>query len=172
MQSKKMGETICHSYFTEKKNPAKVIRIFHTYGPGMYLNDGRVMMDFVKEIVIKNQITVKSSGKQKRSFCYISDMISAIFLVLIKGKNGEAYNAGNPKEFMSIKLLAQKISNKINGIKVIYKKRSNKDLYLKSTINNVNPCIKKISKLSFNPKINIENGFLRTIEYFKKKRKS
>jgi len=171
IQSKKMGETMCYSYFKEKKIPAKIIRIFHTYGPGMYLNDGRVMMDFVNEIIIKNQITVKSSGKQKRSFCYISDMIGAIFLVLIKGKNGEAYNAGNPKEFMSIKLLAQKISNKINGIKVIYKKRSNTDLYLKSTINNVNPCIKKISKLSFNPKINAENGFLRTIEFFKKKRK-
>lgn len=168
-QSKKMGETISHSFLQEKKVPTKIIRIFHTYGPGMDLNDGRVMMDFVKEIVINNQITVKSSGKQKRSFCYIGDMISAIFLVLIKGKNGEAYNAGNPKEFMSIKLLAQKISNKINGIKIVYKERSKKDFYIKSTIDKVNPSVKKISKLKFSPKINVETGFLRTIEYFKKK---
>lgn len=167
IQSKKMGETICYSFFKEKKIPAKIIRIFHTYGPGMDLDDGRVMMDFVKEIIRNKKIIIKSSGKQKRSFCYIGDMISAIFLILIKGKNGEAYNAANPKEFFSIKSLAKKIAKKNNAIKIIYKKRNKRDFYTDSNIDRVNPNIKKISDLGFTAQTTVENGFSRTIQYFK-----
>ena len=90
-ESKKMGETLCYSYFKEKKVPVKIVRLFHTYGPCMNLKDGRVMMDFVKDILSKKRILIKGSGEQKRAFCYISDVITGIFLILNTGQNGEAF---------------------------------------------------------------------------------
>ena len=164
-ESKKMGETLCYSYFKEKKIPIKIIRLFHTYGPYMNLKDGRVMMSFVNDIINKKPISIKSDGKQKRSFCYISDVIKGFFIVLTKGQNGEAYNIGNPKETISIKKLGNFLS-KINNISSV--KFTNK--LNNSNINNnsqsVRPSIKKISKLGFNPNVNIHNGFIRTIQHF------
>ena len=163
-----MGETITHAYYKEKGMPVKIIRIFHTYGPGMNLNDGRVVMDFTRELVKNKKIVIKSSGKQKRSFCYIADMVSAILIVLLNGKNGEAYNAANPREFYSISSLAKKIQKIFPNTKILYKNRDFKESYTPSPLNKVYPDIKKIIDLGFNPKIDIQNGFKRTLKFFQK----
>ena len=164
-ESKKMGETLCYSYFKEKKVPVKIIRLFHTYGPFMNLKDGRVMMDFVKDILNNKRILIKGHGKQKRSFCYISDAIVGIFLILTSGKNGEAYNLANSKEFFSIKRLAYTLSAFNNKIPVKISIKSNsKKKFLQ--YDNVKPSIKKISALGFKPSISIKSGFKKTIKYF------
>jgi nucleoside-diphosphate-sugar epimerase len=165
-ESKRMGEVLCYSYFKQKKIPVKIIRLFHTYGPCMNLNDGRVMMDFVNNIVNQKNILIKGTGNQKRSFCYISDAVIGIFLLLINGQNGEAYNLGNPKELLSIKKLANllsKYNNKIS-VKINPKLNSHKK---KAPYQTVVPEIKKISRLGFSPKINVKKGFKKTINYFK-----
>ena len=110
IEGKKIAETICYSYFKQKKVPIKILRVFHTYGPMMNLNDGRVMMDFIKNAINEKEIIIKSKGNQKRTFCYISDLIEGILIVLLKGKNGEAYNLANKKEYYSINKLAKVIS--------------------------------------------------------------
>ena len=164
-ESKKMGEVLCYSYFKQKKIPTKMIRLFHTYGPCMNQKDGRVMIDFVNDIINNQEILIKSDGKQKRSFCYISDAIIGIFLVLINGQNGEAYNLGNPKEFLTIKDLGYKLAkyNKIN-VKVNAKPdKQNKN----APYQIVKPSIKKICRLGFKPNINIKKGFEKTVKYFK-----
>jgi len=164
-ESKKMGETLCYSYFKEKKVPVKIVRLFHTYGPCMNLKDGRVMMDFVKDILSKKRILIKGSGEQKRAFCYILDVITGIFLILNTGKNGEAYNLGNPNEFFSIKKLAYKLSAFNNKIPVKISIKSNsKKKFLQ--YDSVRPSIKKISNLGFKPSIGIKKGFEKTIKYF------
>jgi len=165
-ESKRMGEVLCYSYFKQKKIPVKIIRLFHTYGPCMNLNDGRVMMDFVNNIVNQKNILIKGTGNQKRSFCYISDAVIGIFLVLINGQNGEAYNLGNPKELLSIKKLANLLSkyNKKISVKLNSKLNSHKK---KAPYQTVVPEIKKISRLGFSPKINVKKGFKKTINYFK-----
>jgi len=165
-ESKRMGEVLCYSYFKQKKIPVKIIRLFHTYGPCMNLNDGRVMMDFVNNIVNQKNILIKGTGNQKRSFCYVSDAVIGIFLVLINGQNGEAYNLGNPKELLSIKKLANLLSKYNNKISV--KLNSKLNLYKKKApYQIVVPEIKKISRLGFSPKINVKKGFKKTINYFK-----
>ena len=165
-ESKRMGEVLCYSYFKQKKIPVKIIRLFHTYGPCMNLNDGRVMMDFVNNIINDKNILIKGTGKQKRSFCYVSDAVIGIFLVLINGQNGEAYNLGNPKELLSIKKLANVLSKYNNKIRV----KINSNLNMKNKkapYQTVIPEIKKISKLGFTPNINVKKGFKKTINYFK-----
>ena len=164
-ESKKMGEVLCYSYFKQKKIPTKMIRLFHTYGPCMNQKDGRVMIDFVNDIINNQEILIKGDGKQKRSFCYISDAIIGIFLVLINGQNGEAYNLGNPKEFLTIKDLGYKLAkyNKINVKMNAKPDKQNKN----APYQIVKPSIKKICRLGFKPNINIKKGFEKTVKYFK-----
>ena len=168
-ESKKMGETLCYSFFKQKKISIKIIRLFHTYGPGMNLNDGRVMMDFVRDTLFKKKITIKSQGNQKRTFLYISDAVLATFLILLKGKNGEAYNVGNSSEIFSIKSLAKLIAQIQKGTKIIYKNRKKEELYLPSKFNMLIPSTKKISSLGFKSNVNTKEGFSRTIDYYKAK---
>ena len=131
----------------------------------MNLNDGRVMMDFIKNILKKKNIIIKSNGKQIRSFCYIKDAITGIFIVWTKGLAGQAYNLGNPKEIYSINSLAKLLSNKYS-IKILKSNRNKKDNYLASPFNIIKPCIKKINKLGFKTTINAKNGFQRTIKFY------
>ena len=88
-------------------------------------------------------------------------------IVLLKGKNGEAYNLANKKEYYSISKLAKIISKFTKKNNVIFKTRSKKDTYLISPFNKVYPSIDKIKQLGFNPKVNIKNGFQRTVNYYK-----
>ena len=164
-ESKKMGETLCHSFFKERNIPIKILRLFHTYGPCMNLDDDRVMMDFVKNIISNKKIILRSNGNQKRSFCYIADVIKGIFILLLNGKNGEAYNLANPKETITIKKLALKLA-KNNNVK--FTKSINKKSKLTNFVKNAIPSIKKINTLGFEPTTGLDKGFERTIKYFKK----
>jgi len=166
-ESKRMGETMCVSYHHQFNVPIKIVRPFHTYGPGMLLNDGRVFADFVSDIVNEKNIVMKSEGNAIRSFCYISDAIIGFFCVLLSGENGEAYNVGNPHGEISIKKLADTLVSLFpeKKLKVIEVKRS--DNYLKSPINRTCPDITKLQKLGWKPKIGIKQGFKKTIQSYK-----
>ena len=167
-ESKRMGENMCISWHKQYNIPTKIARIFHTYGPGMKLDDGRVFADFVADVVNNKNIAIKSNGESKRPFCYISDTIIALFLILTKGKNTEAYNISNPKCITSIKELAHTISKLFpeRGIDVMYEKEPPQNKYMKSNVTSYNPNITKIRKLGWEPKVTIGEGFLRTIKSY------
>lgn len=169
-ESKRMGENMCVSWFEQYKVPSKIVRIFHTYGPGLNLDDGRVFSDFIKNIIKKEDIQMKSDGKTKRSFCYISDAIYGFFKIILDGENGEAYNLGNPKTNVSILELAQKLIEIYPEKKLKIKEIKQDKTYLKSPIKMNCPCIEKLRKLKWEPKISIEEGFKRTIESIEKER--
>lgn len=121
-ESKKMAENMCFSFYKQFNLPIKIIRIGHTYGPGINLNDGRVFSDFIKNILDNKDLVIKSDGEAKRAFCYITDAINAFFLVLFNGKSGEAYNMSNNDYFVSIKELAEILTEKVfkdKGIDII-----------------------------------------------------
>lgn len=169
-ESKSMGEMYCQSYFYQYNIPIKIIRIFHTYGPGLQRGDGRVFMDFIENILKNENIIMKSDGKAKRTFCYIADAVDAYFRVLLEGKNGEVYNIGNSYQEISVLDLAKSIcvlSEK--KIKIIEVNRKENDNYLKSEINRNIGDISKIESLGWKPEINILAGFYRTIKYMKEK---
>ena len=167
-ESKRMGENMCVSWNKQYDIPTKIARIFHTYGPGMKLNDGRVFADFVSDVVHARNIMMKSDGNTKRPFCYVSDTIRALFLILLKGENTHAYNISNPSCLVSINELAKIISNLFPSKKlcVVRDKRNNQNKYLKSHINIQDPDISKIMNLGYDPKIMIEEGFRRTINSY------
>jgi nucleoside-diphosphate-sugar epimerase len=106
VESKKFGETLCMNYFYENSLPVKMIRPFHVFGPGIDLNDGRVFSDFIANILHSEDIIIKSDGQATRSFCYLADALDMTLKTLVSGRNGTAYNIGNPSNEISIKNLA------------------------------------------------------------------
>jgi UDP-glucuronate decarboxylase len=163
-ESKRLGETMCSSWSYQFKLPVKMVRPFHTYGPGMDLNDGRVFADFISDILNFNDITLKSKGDATRCFCYITDAVKAYFIVLLNGVTGEAYNIGNPKEEISIlelaKLLLGIFPERNLKLNHIYLQRVE---YLASPVKKITPDISKIRCLNWQPIVSIKDGFTKTI---------
>ena len=168
-ESKRIGETMSVAWGNQHGVHTSVVRPFHTYGPGLSLNDGRVFADFVSDIVNNQDIILKSDGNAKRSFCYISDTVIGILTVLLNGKKNEAYNIGNPDTEIAIKDLASILVNLFpkKQLKVKFEIKTKNINYLKSPILRCYPSIDKLKKLGWNPAISIKEGFTRTIESYK-----
>ena len=167
-ENKKMGENMCVAWNSQYQIPTKIIRPFHTYGPGVSLEDGRVFADFIKNVIEGEDIVMNSNGEAKRAFCYISDATKAFFIVLLRGKESVPYNIGNPDAELSIKDLAGiicKLSPE-KKLKIINKKNSNSKYYLKSLITRNCPDITRVSNLQWSPQVNVRDGFKRTIESY------
>ena len=168
-ESKRMAETMCVSWQKQFGVPVKIVRPFHTYGPGMQLDDGRVFADFVADMVNNRDIVMKSDGSAVRAFCYLSDATIGFFTVLFHGELSAAYNVSNDKAIISIFDLAEKLITLFpeKNLKVIKKEpRTNSNEYLKSSITRNIPSIKKINALGWSPIYSIEEGFKRTILSF------
>jgi len=167
-EGKRAGETMCISYHKQFGVPVKIVRPFHTYGPGMRLDDGRVFADFASNIVNYQDIKMKSDGSAVRSFCYLSDATSAFFTVLLKGEDAQAYNVTNPTATKSIYDLAKTLVELFpeRKLKVIRVNEPDSPGYLRSSIYGFIPDISKFMKLGWTPKISIEEGFRRTIMSF------
>ncbi len=166
-ESKRMGENICVSYFHQFGVNAKVVRPFHTYGPGMALNDGRVYADFVSDVVNGKDIEMKSDGSARRAFCYLKDATVAFFTVLLKGEPGEAYNVGNPDEEHSIIELAEAVVKLgKTPLKIIKQPVLATNNYLKSPLLRNTPNIDKLKSLGWSPDTDITTGFAKTISSY------
>ncbi len=163
--SKKMGETICKAWNDQYNIPTYIARIFHTYGPGLSREDGRVFSDFIFNILDNLDVEILGTGEAKRSYCYISDTIRAIFRILLKGKNTELYDVGNPNAEMSVIELANMLVNLYPEKKLKIKKPNfNKKNLIKKEFNVISPNIDKLLKIGWNPKVPPSEGFKKTID--------
>ena len=166
-ESKRLSETLCYIYFKKYNLPVKVVRPFNNYGPGLSLNDGRVIPDFFKNILNKEDINILSDGKATRTFCYLSDALTGYFLTLFSDFDGEIFNIGSESPEVSMEELADliiKISN--SDSKIAYKKSTDED-YLTNNPSRRCPDISKASNLlGFTPKVNLEEGLKLTYEYY------
>lgn len=167
-ESKRIGETMCVAWAQQHGLHANVVRPFHTYGPGMALDDGRVFADFVADVVAQRDIVLRSDGLAKRPFCYISDATIGFLTVLLTGGNAEAYNVGNPDAEISIRDLATVIAGLFpeRGVGTRIEVPVSNDSYLKSPISRSCPDVGKIKALGWSPGIGVEEGFRRTIQSF------
>ena len=131
-ESKRLGETMCACWAQQFSVPAKIVRIAHTYGPGMRLDDGRVFADFVADVVQRRPIVMKSDGSARRPFCYLADTTTAFFTVLLRGAVGEAYNVGNSDAECSVAELAHLLAGLFpeRGLQVVSQARSSGGLLL------------------------------------------
>jgi UDP-glucuronate decarboxylase len=167
-ESKRMGETMCVAWAHQYGIPTRIVRPFHTYGPGMRLDDGRVFSDFVRDILKGGPIILQSNGSARRSFCYLADATLGFFTVLLKGENGTAYNIANPDGECSISELADRLATEFQdeGISVERHVRTNQN-YFVSPILSALPNIDKAKSLGWTPTQSIEQGFRRTVESYR-----
>jgi nucleoside-diphosphate-sugar epimerase len=142
---------------------ARIIRIFNTYGPNMQPDDGRVVSNFITQAVAANPLTIYGDGSQTRSFCYISDMVSGIAQALFtNGTKGAVINIGNPDE-RSVVDLATMIKELTHSKgEIVYEPLPEDDPKVRR------PDITLARNLlGWEPKVSIEEGLKKTIEYFK-----
>jgi UDP-glucuronate decarboxylase len=168
-ESKRCGETMCVSWAHQHGVPAKIVRPFHTYGPGMALHDGRVFADFVADAVASRDITLKSDGKDLRPFCYLADATCGFLHVLLKGECATAYNVANPNEEVAIRELAEIVAaiHPEKGLKVVRAAAGEQRVpYLKSALHRALPSIDRAIALGWRPTTSVREGFRRTIDSY------
>ncbi|MBI5224926.1 SDR family oxidoreductase [Candidatus Micrarchaeota archaeon] len=166
-EGKRFAEALCFEYFNHKKTKVRVARIFNTYGPRMRENDGRVIPNFITQALLGRPITVYGKGDQTRSFCYVSDMVEGLLKLGAKdGLDGQTINLGNPNP-RKIMEVAQMIREMCNSKSEIV----GKDLPLDDPKTRQPDIGKAKSLLGFSPKVGMELGLAKTIEYFKNLKK-
>ena len=161
-EGKRCAETLFFDYYRQHQTRIRVARIFNTYGPRMHPNDGRVVSNFIVQSLRGEPITVFGEGTQTRSFCYVDDLIDA-FIRLMDAPDEVTgpINIGNPVEFTIVELAKKVIELTGSRSKIIYEKlpaddplQRRPDITLART------------KLGWEPKVPLEAGLRRTIEYF------
>lgn len=164
-EGKRAAETFMMDYHRHANVDIRIVRIFNTYGPNMDINDGRVVSNFIVQALKGEDITIYGDGSQTRSFCYVDDLVSGMIAMM---ENQEGFigpvNLGNPSEF-TIKDFSKLVLDKTNSSSsLVYKELPSDD----PTRRKPNITLAK-EQLNWEPKINIEKGLEKTIDYFSKK---
>ena len=162
-EGKRCAETLFFDYHRQHKLDIKVVRIFNTYGPRMHPNDGRVVSNFIVQALNGQDITVYGDGSQTRSFCYVDDLVEGIFRMMnVNSSFTGPVNLGNPVEFTVLELAKLIIELTDSRSKIIFKDLPQDDPEKRK------PDISLAKdKLDWQPSIELEEGLLRTIHYFK-----
>ena len=162
-EGKRMAETFFFDYHCRENVDIKVIRIFNTYGPRMNPNDGRVVSNFIVQALKGEDITIYGDGKQTRSFQYVDDLIEGMVRMMNsrEGFTGPV-NIGNPGEFTMLELAQKVIEQTGSKSKIVYRPLPADDPTQRR------PVIDLAKKeLDWEPKIPLDEGLAKTIEYFK-----
>ena len=162
-EAKRFGESIVMAYVRENNVNARIVRIFNTYGSRMQPDDGRVVSNFINQAIANKPITVYGKGTQTRSFCYVDDMVDGLCRAMFtQGTKGEVINIGNPEEKTIIDLanIIKQMTNSRSTI--VFEQLPEDDPKVRK------PDIQKAQRLlSWQPKIELNEGLVKTIEYFK-----
>lgn len=162
-EGKRFGEAICMAYVRRFKADVCMIRIFNTYGPRMQKDDGRVVSNFINQALNGDDITIYGIGDQTRSFCYITDLVEGWILAMEKEEaSGQVMNLGNDGEYK-----VSDLANKIIEMTGSSSKIINEDLPIDDPKMRKPDLSKAKEILGYEPKVNLEEGLKRTIEYFK-----
>ena len=163
-----MGETICRSWWSQHGVPVRMARLGHTYGPGMRRSDERAFAQFVFSVVDGRDIVLNSDGSAVRPYCYLADAVSALFLLLFAGADGEAYLVTNPDASCTIRELAELLAS-IHPTGRVAVRRSESATPL-GYLPNRDPAhpldIAKMRTLGWLPTTGLREGFTRTIESY------
>ena len=164
-EGKRCAETLFFDYHRQHGIKIKVVRIFNTYGTYMNPNDGRVVSNFIVQALKNKDITIYGDGSQTRSFCYVDDLIDGMIKMMENEQNFSGpVNLGNPQEFTILELAQKVIQYTDSKSKIIYKELPKDDPMQRK------PDITLAKKeLSWEPKVNLEEGLKKTISYFKKR---
>ena len=163
-EGKRVAETLMMDYYRQNQVDIKICRIFNTYGPRMSLDDGRVVSNFIVQALKGEPLTVHGDGNQTRSFCFVSDLIRGLIAIMESDDITGPINLGNPDECTIIQLAKKIIHLTKSSSQIVHKPLPEDDPVRRC------PDISLMrEKLGWNPEVRLEDGLLKTIEYFRKK---
>jgi len=170
-ESKRFGETLCTVFHEQHGIPVKITRPFNFYGPRLSLDDKRVIPDFIRDALSGNPIKILSNGKATRTFCYISDAVSAHFKILLSDKSGEAFNVGNAStgeiSMHELALLIGKLAHTTK--EPIFERSSDKNYLTDNPERRCPDCSKIESQVGWKASTSLEEGLRRTIEWHRQR---
>jgi UDP-glucuronate decarboxylase len=163
-EGKRCAETLFFDYHRQHKLPIKVARIFNTYGPRMHPADGRVVSNFIMQALKNEPITIYGDGSQTRSFCYVDDLVAGLIGLMESGPEITGpINIGNPNEF-TVRELAEQVIRLTNSTSKIDQEPLPQD-----DPKQRQPDISKAKRdLGWEPSVQLEEGLIQTIDYFRK----
>ena len=162
-EGKRAAETLFFDYSRQNGVDIKVIRIFNTYGPNMNANDGRVVSNFIVQALKGEDITIYGDGTQTRSFCYVDDLVEGM-IRMMNSRDGFTgpVNLGNPQEFTMLELAEKVINLTGSRSKIVHKPLPQDDPTQRKQV-----IVLAKKELDWAPRIALNEGLARTIEYFK-----
>ena len=162
-EAKRFAEALTIAYFKVHRVNVKIVRIFNTYGPRMRLNDGRAIPAFITSALKGEPLPVFGNGKQTRSFCYIEDLVEGIGKALFSDLN-EPVNLGNPNEMTVLDLAKTVLQLTRSQSRIEFKPLPEDDPKVRQ------PDISKAKRLlGWRPRVSLEEGLVKTIEYFRER---
>jgi dTDP-glucose 4,6-dehydratase/UDP-glucuronate decarboxylase len=170
-ESKRLGETLCVNFAQQYGIPVKIARPFNNYGPGLNINDRRILPDLARDMLSGEDLVLLSDGLATRTFCYITDAISGYVKVLVKGEAGQSYNIGTEEPEISMRELAQTVASLGEEIfdykgSVVYQESPDK-AYLTDNPNRRCPDISKArEQLGYEPQVTISDGMKRALTWY------
>lgn len=166
-EAKRFAEALTTAYHRYHGLDTRISRIFNTYGPRMRPHDGRVVSNFIVQALKKEPLTVYGKGDQTRSFCYVDDQIEGLVRLLLAAESEEIHlpvNIGNPHELTVLEIAEMILQLSGSTSRIIFQPLPEDDPRVRR------PDIARASRLlDWSPKIPLEEGLRRTIEYFKSK---
>ncbi len=166
-EPKRIGETLCMVYSDIHNLPVKIVRPFNIFGPGMRLDDGRVIPNFVTSALKGEKIPVYTGGGNTRTFCYITDAITGFFQVLLSTHNKEVFNIGSDEQEIQMKHLAEIVSGLVGDGKSRFQHSDGpSEVYSKSNPSRRFPDLTKIRELvGYEVRVNLVTGLKRFIKW-------
>ena len=160
-EGKRFGEALCMAYARELNTQIRIVRIFNTYGERMRIEDGRAIPAFISQALRDEPLPVFGDGSQTRSFCHVSDLVRGLASLLMSELN-EPVNIGNPNEMTILQLANVILEMTQSKSKIDYKPLPVDDPKVRQ------PDITQArTKLSWEPKVALRDGLVKTIDYFK-----
>lgn len=160
-ESKRFAEAMTMAYHRFHKMPVRIVRIFNTYGPRMRKHDGRAVPEFIMQCLKNKPVTVFGTGRQTRSFCYVSDLVEGMCRLLLSNQNSPV-NIGNPSEITLNTLARTIIKLTQSKSRIIHKPLPMDDPKVRR------PNITLAKKhLKWSPIVSLDSGLLQTIHWFK-----
>jgi len=167
-ESKRLGETLCYLYSRHFNVPVKIVRPFNNYGPGLRLNDGRVLSDLCRDVLSGRDVVLKSDGFASRTFCYASDALTGYLLMLLSPYNGQPLNIGADAPEISMRDLAGLVLKVAGSDRNVVFEASHETDYLTDNPQRRCPDISQARcLLGFKPQVGLERGLLRMLEWYR-----
>jgi UDP-glucuronate decarboxylase len=170
-ESKRFGETLCVNYARERGVSVTMARPFNNYGPGLRIDDRRVIPDFARDVLAGRDMVLLSDGSATRTFCYVADAVDGYYRILVHGRPGEPYNIGTDSPEISMRALAERLAalgKRLTGYDGAVVARVSEDTdYLTDNPNRRCPVIDKArTELGYEPEVALDDGLERAMRWY------